>query len=759
MTLPAGARLGPYEVVAPLGAGGMGEVYRAKDPRLGRDVAVKVLPASFSQNPDRLWRFEQEARAASALNHPGILTIHDIGEYEGSPYVVSELLEGETLGERMDGSALPLRKALDYAVQVAHGLAAAHEKGIVHRDLKPGNLFVTKDGRLKILDFGLAKVTHPETREPLTKVSTQTAGTEPGVVMGTIGYMSPEQVRGLRTDHRSDLFAFGAILYEMLTGERAFQGATFADAMSVILKEDPPQLLEIGLRFSPGLEAVIRHCLEKSSDERFQSARDLAFALEETLEATARPVPQRLLGKAEPGRIRSLAVLPLDSLSRDPDQEFFADGMTEALISDLGKIRALRVISRTSAMRYKGTSKPLPEIARELAVDAIVEGSVLRSRDQVRITARLIHAATDRHLWSESYKRDIEDILALQGEVARAIAREIQVAISSEEQGRLAKNDPVNREAHRLYLLGRYWWNKRSPTGRGKALEYFQRSVAEDPTYAAAHAGIADTYSVIGIYQGPACEFMPKAKAAAIKALELDETLTEAHASLGLVQTFYDRDWSAAEKSFRRAIELNPGYASAHEWYSKLLSALGRWGEAHAEAELALEVDPFSLTVNHNLGYQHFLARRFDDAIEQLRRTLEMDPNYHVSRWWLARTYAEKELYRQAVAESEELLSMTGDAPWVLALLGYIRARSGDREEAIRILDLIKTAEHNASLAEVAGLVSVGLGDTDDAFAWLETASEYFPIIAIGLKGDPVYDPLRSDPRFAELLRRVGLPP
>jgi tetratricopeptide (TPR) repeat protein len=324
---------------------------------------------------------------------------------------------------------------------------------------------------------------------------------------------------------------------------------------------------------------------------------------------------------------------------------------------------------------------------------------------------------------------------------------------------RIAKSHPVNPEAHRLYLLGRYWWNKRSPTGRGKALEYFRQSIARDPTYAVAHAGIADTYSVIGIYQGPACEFMPKAKAAAIKALELDETLTEAHASLGLVQTFYDRDWRAAEKSFRRSIELNPGYATAHEWYSKLLSALGRWGEAQAEAELALEVDPFSLTVNHNLGYQHFLARRFGDAIEQLRRTLEMDPNFHLSRWWLARAYAEKELYRQAVAQSEELLSITGDAAWVLALLGYIHARSGDRKEAIRILDRIKTAEHDASLAEVAGLVSIGLGDTDDAFAWLETASEYFPIIAVGLKGDPAYDPLRSDPRFANLMQRMGLPP
>jgi len=442
----------------------MGEVYRAQDIRLGREVAVKVLPAAFSADPDRLRRFEQEARAASALNHPNILTIHDIGTHGGAPHVVSELLEGNTLRERLDGSALPVRKATDYAIQIANGLAAAHEKGIVHRDLKPENLFVTKDGRVKILDFGLAKLTRPEAASgPQTQVPTVTAGTEPGVVMGTVGYMSPEQVRGHPADQRSDIFSFGAILYEMVTGRRAFQRDTAAETMTAILKEEPSGLSEVSARVAPALERIVQHCLEKAPEERFQSARDLAFALRDALSesATSKALPAaprfrfrlgvpfvlaasllaavvlwllwrdvggfrgRSLSQAGAPQIQSLAVLPFQNLSRDPEQEYFADGMTEALIADLAKIRALRVISRTSAMQYKDVKKPLPQIARELNVEAVVEGSVLRSGDRVRITAQLIHAPTDRHLWADSYERDLKDVLALQSEVARAIAQEI----------------------------------------------------------------------------------------------------------------------------------------------------------------------------------------------------------------------------------------------------------------------------------------------------------------------------------------------
>ncbi len=475
MPLLPGVRLGPYEVLAPLGAGGMGEVYRARDTRLHREVAIKVLPATFSQDVDRLRRFEGEARAASALNHPNILTIHDFGSEGSAPYVVSELLEGETLREKLAGGRIPVRKGLDYAAQIARGLAAAHEKGIVHRDLKPENLFVTKDGRVKILDFGLAKLTLPESSAvPLTEVPTQTAGTEPGLVMGTVGYMAPEQVRGLSADARSDIFSLGAVLYEMLTGGRAFRGDTPVETMNAILKEDPPGGSLSTLEISPALARIVWRCLEKSPEERYQSARDLGYALEEAEASASAPplavttaVPRRrptvwfaLLGilaaigasflvrsvmtreqrreAAEP--IRSLVVLPLENLSRDPEQGFFSDGMTEELIAELGKIRALRVISRTSAMRYRRTTKSVPEIAGELGVDGVVEGSVLRSGGRVRVTAQLIHAATDRHLWSESYERDLKDVLALQSDVAQAIAREIQVAVSPQEKMQLARS-------------------------------------------------------------------------------------------------------------------------------------------------------------------------------------------------------------------------------------------------------------------------------------------------------------------------------
>ncbi len=465
MSLSPGVRLGRYEIIALIGAGGMGEVYRARDERLKRDVALKVLPASFSTDPDRLRRFEQEAQAAGSLNHPNVLAIYDVGTHDGSPFIVSELLEGETLRRRLAGGSLPVPAAFDIAMQTTEGLAAAHEKGIVHRDLKPENLFITTGGRAKILDFGLAKLADPALDVPdaHTNMATVGAPTEVGTVLGTVGYMSPEQVRGERADHRSDIFSFGAILYEMLTGRRAFAGGSAADTMSAILRDQPPPLSP-NLTLPPAIERVVRRCLEKRADDRFQTARDLRFALGEAASGLSVPIaalqspPSRArrawwvaaaglallaatlalmsglvdLRRMVPGRggdgprIASLAVLPLQNLSNDPEQEYFSDGMTEALISDLARVSGLRLISRTSAMTYRSTQKTLPQIARELNVDAVVVGTVVRSGGRVRITAQLIDAKTDRHLWANSYERDLRDVLTLQAEVARAVAQEIR---------------------------------------------------------------------------------------------------------------------------------------------------------------------------------------------------------------------------------------------------------------------------------------------------------------------------------------------
>jgi serine/threonine-protein kinase len=774
----------------------MGEVYRARDTRLGREVAIKVLPSAFATDPDRLRRFEQEARAASALNHPNILTIHDVGRYEDSPYVVSELLEGETLREKLSGGALPTAKAVAYGISVAEGLAAAHEKGIVHRDLKPENLFVTRDGRVKILDFGLAKLTHPEPASiAVTEAQTLTAATEPGVVMGTVGYMSPEQVKGVPADARSDLFSFGSILYEMLSGRRAFTGASAAETMSGILRDDPPALSP---KVIPApLERVVRRCLEKGSEERFQSARDLAFALRESSGSyisvsVVRPVSlrqkrllavaagvlvlavaaavafnaggirQRLFGVHEPARIRSLAVLPLENLSGDPGQEYFADGMTEALITDLGKIGALRVISRTSAMLFKGTKKSAPEIARELKVDALVEGTIVRSGNRVRITTKLIEPATDHPIWSERYERDLKDILVLQSEVARAIAWEIQVNLTPREQALLAESRLVDPEAHELALKGWSHLVRNTQQDAQTAVGFLERSVERDAGYAWAYAKLGQAYAGLGqtgIDVLRPRETMPRAKKALLKALELDDTLAVAYAALGFVRWTYDWDW-AAEKDFRKAIELNPGYAAAHHQYALFLSSLGRFDEALAEWRRARDLDPLHVIYHHALGWGLYLARRYDEAIEQYRKTLEMYPNFGRTHLRLGEAYSAKGMYPEAIGEYEKFTALGGGSTIAQALIGNARARAGGRAEALEVLAELEAESKRRYVPSFHfAIVYTGLGDKDQAFAWLDRAFEERSPYLIDIKVLSILDPLRSDPRFADLVKRIGLPP
>jgi TolB-like protein/Tfp pilus assembly protein PilF len=772
----------------------MGEVYRARDTRLGRDVAIKVLPTAFTADPERLRRFELEARSASALNHPNIVTVHDVGEHEGTPYVVLELLEGQTLRERLAAGALGARKAAEYAVQIAHGLAAAHEKGIVHRDLKPDNVFITKHGRVKILDFGLAKTGHETTGASATNAPTE-AGTEPGVVMGTVGYMSPEQVRGQPADQRSDLFAFGAMLYEMLTGNRAFAGSSAVETMNAILNADPPEPSRSQAEVTPALDRIVRRCLEKSPAERFQSAEDLAFALGEASSvASASVVPPPAVSRKRPrlgltllaavvlllaalfaanvgglrdrfrsasstGRIRSLAVLPLENFSRDPEQEYFADGMTEELITNLAQIGSLHVISRMSAMHYKGSKKPLPQIARELKVDAVLEGSVGRAGNRVRITAQLIDAATDRHLWAKSYERDLKDVLSLQSEVAQAVAREVRAAVTPEERARLARARPVDPEVHELYLQGRAHLGHGIEKELRSAIALFERGLAKDPKDARCWAGLADAWASLSDFYLPPMVAMPKAKEAAEKALQLDDSLAEAHTSLGFVYTIYEWNWAEAEKELRRALQLNPGYAPAHDWYGWLLAALGRQAECLRESRLARALDPLSPMIQTDAGWGAMVSRQPDEAIGPLKRAIELEPAYGMAHATLAIVYAQKGLRSDALAEAQKAQEVD-HSPLILAMAGGAIAAAGDFAGARKVLERVKeiTKTRYVCAYEVS-VIYVHLGEKDEAFRWLEKAYEARSQCLPFLKVDPQLDPIRSDPRYADLVRRLAFPP
>jgi len=799
LALPAGKRLGPYEIIGLLGSGGMGEVYRARDSRLERTVALKVLPEDVFEDDERKARFAREAKALAALSHPNILSIFDFGTHDGVSYAVMELLEGETLRKKLDNGPIGPKQAVDYARQIALGLAAAHEKGIIHRDLKPENLFVDNGGHLKILDFGLATRVEVDTPDDKPTATTLSRYTEPGRVMGTVSYMSPEQVRGLPVDARSDIFAFGAILYEMLTARRAFGGATPADTMSEILRGDPPGMSRGGTGFPAALERVIGRCLEKDRESRFDSASDLASALQAAGDLTNSPATpthraprhpprilvwvvalvgvvmllaalfandvgglrRRLSWGAATSRIESLAVLPLTNLTGDPLQEYFTDGMTEELITALANVSALRVTSRTSVMRYKNSSKSLPDIAKELGVDAIIEGSVTRNGSQVKITAQLIDAAKDRHLWADSFQRELKDILALQGEVAREIAGQVGVRLTAGERSRLVEKKTVNPEAYEAFLKGQFHLFRGTASDARKSLEYFQLAVEKQPDYALAWAAIAEAYGTAAASSQaalPPMEAFPKAKAAAIRAVELDATLAQPHASLGRTSFAFDHDLATAESEFQHALRLNPNDVIAHEHYAFFLSRTGRFDEAIGQMTRSYELDPVSLRGNTLMGIVLRIAGRDDEAIRWFRRVLGMDPNFLQARAGLGLVLIHKGQYDQGIAELQEAVRLSGGGASQLAFLGYGYAVANRTPEALDISDKLKkvSREQYISAALVAG-VFAGLGDTDQAMAWLEKANETRDPWLMGLKVDPIFDSLRSDPRCLDLLHRVGL--
>jgi len=791
MPLSPGTRLGQYEVVEAIGAGSMGEVYKATDLKLGRDVAIKVLRQEVVRDPDRLRRFEQEARAASALNHPNIVTIYEIGEHEGTPYIAMELVVGVTLREMLAGGPLQNDKLMRYARQLAEGLAKAHQAGIVHRDLKPENIVISEDGYLKILDFGLAKLL-PQGDIGAEASTWAHGGTTPGAILGTVGYMSPEQAKGRSADFRSDQFSLGAILYEMASGKRAFERESATETLAAILENEPELVTVVNPKIPATLVRVIGRCLETDPAERYASTWDIVkdmhwvepalpaqhsgsrrlaavgaigilaiIILIVVLGLSIPDIREWVAGEADAPRIESIAVLPLENLSGDPDQEYFSDGMTEALIADLAKIKALKVISRTSVMQYKGArGKSLPEIARELGVDAVIEGSALRVGDRVRITVQLIRAETDELLWAESYERELKDVLAIQSEVARAIVGEVRVTLTPEERELLARSRVVDPEAHEAYLRGRFYWNRRSPESLLTSVGFFEEAISIDPEYALAHVGLADAqqlrmWFLIGAV-APS-EAMPRAKASLEKALEIDASLGEAHAALAGI-AFNERDWERGARESRRAIELSPSSARAHQVRGMYLTQLGHHEEAMAALEHARQLDPLSLILTVTLGLGHYMARDYDEALAQYQEAFALDPDFYPARILSIWVYAQREDWSAAIEETERGRAIQ-DNPAYLAKLGQAHAAMGRRTGAIEVLaELTRISERAYVDGYHFATVHLALGDHEKAIDALEQAFDEHSASVRFLKVDPALDPLRAEPRFEDLLRRMKFP-
>jgi serine/threonine protein kinase/TolB-like protein/Tfp pilus assembly protein PilF len=999
MTISAGTHFGRYEIRSPIGAGGMGEVYLAHDRQLDRPVALKLLPADVTEDEDRLRRFQQEARATSSLNHPNILTIYEIGEAEGTHFIATEFIVGKTLRDRFTLYRMKLDEVLDVSLQVASALSAAHEAGIVHRDIKPENIMIRPDGYVKVLDFGLAKLT--EQRASSSPGALTLAETGPGVVIGTVTYMSPEQARGLRVDERTDIFSFGVVLYEMLAGRAPFGGPTPSDVIVAILDREPQPLHYHLSEISPEMQRIVSKALAKDRDNRYQSIKDMIADLRgikrglelstaglhttaPALEALPQGAPEMTVPRADARTVRvavgeretndtraaetllidsnhpstpeiahvlfmdivgfskhrihqqsylqqklneiasntdefrraqsnnqmickstgdgmalvffvdpespvrcalqisralldnadvqlrmgihsgpvlrtmdanrqrdvagsginiaqrvmdcgdaghillsktmadvlfeigdrdeqiedlgttkvkhnvevhlfnlytdklgnprrpsllpqptmlpqtssgarrapidSLAVLPLANASADPNTEYLSDGITESIINTLSQLPQLKVMARATVFRYKGKEVDIEEVKRDLGVRAVMTGRVLQFGDNLIIKIELVDTADGSQLWGEQYKRKAADIFEVQEEISKEISEKLRIKLTGEEKKLLVKRYTDNTEAYRLYLKGRYCLSKMTKEALHNAIKHFQQAIDTDPLYALAYAGLADAYYALSSNHLPPNEAMPKAREAAERALQIDEGLAEAHASLGLVKAFYDWDWASAEDEYRRAIELNPGYASTHHWYGWYLALMGRLNEAIAEIEQASALDPLSLEINTDLGLSFLFARQYDRAIEQFEKAMEMDPNFIWTHFFMGWAYEQKSSYEAAINEYKRAAQLD-DSPLILAALGHTYATAGRRDDALRVLSEMKEM---AGLRHVSSyhfaLIHAGLGSREEVFEWLEKSYRAREEALVWLKVDPRMDSLRTDPRFIDLQRRVGLP-
>jgi len=768
--------IGHYRIIEKIGAGGMGEVYLAEDTKLDRKVALKFLPLHLCQDADCRARFTREAQAAAQLDHPNVVSVFEVGEFQGRPFFSMQHVEGQSLKEVLSGKPLSLDRILEIGIQVCEGLQAAHEKGITHRDIKPTNILIDSHGRARIVDFGLASIMGSD---HLTKT---------GSTLGTIGYMSPEQVRGDKVDHRTDLFSFGVVLYEMITGHAPFKADSEAATLHAITNDKPELLARFRREIPVTLQTMIDKALDKNITTRYQHADEIAADLKSVRRGLEPATTSRSLSiSVSPRRkwaypvaalavmtiafflikgyilkppkepLDSLAVLPLQNLSGDPEQEYFSDGMTEALITELQKIRSLRVISRTSVMRFKKTDEPLPEIAKKLTVKAIVEGSVLWDGDNVRITVQLIQASPEKHLWANNFDRPMKNILALQSDVSQAIAQEIRVIVTPEDQIRMIEPKVVNPKAYEAYLKGRFYWSKRRSDALLTALKYFKEAIEIDSNYALAHTGLAATYAVLPEYSALKYEeCAPIARTSIMNALRLDSSLSEAHAVLGLLN-YHAWEWGSAEKEFRTAIELNPQSSLAHQWYHNLLRSLGRFDEALAEIKQAKELDPLSLIINVNLGIYLYWSQDYALAIDQLQRTLELDPSFPMTHGHLGVIHELKGEYDKAIAEIQHEIN-TGDESGWLGDLGRVYAKAGRRKDALsalnRLINISKSGK--SSPMGIAGIY-YELAETVNASKWMDQAFYEHDTELLSLKVHPIYGKLRSEQKTKELLKRMNL--
>jgi len=783
-----------FRVIEKLGAGGMGVVYKAIDTRLDRPVALKFLPDKMAQDSQALERFRREARAASALNHPGICTIYDIGEQAGRTFIAMEFIDGETLRAHIQGKPLPLDETLKLGIQLAEALDAAHTQGIIHRDIKPANIFVTKRGQAKVLDFGLAKLVSKGIATSDTDSNSETSDSTSivGIISGTPAYMSPEQVRGDNLDPRTDIFSLGLLLYEMATGRQAFSGPTGGAVIEAVLTRSPAPARTINPSIPPRLEEIISKALHKNRDQRYQHAADIRADLQQMergpdsgwrandpITQTGQPSsspdlhstgehraqnPSTQTGTLRPARVSkiidSLAVLPFENSSRDPEHEYLSDGIAGSLINILAAVPKLRVMAQSTVFRFKGRGVDPQSVGRELNVRAVLAGRIMQSGGSLRIGAELVDVATGSRIWGAQYDRKPGDIFAIQDEISNEIWETLKLKLTRDEKKRLTKHQTDDAEAYRLYLKGRHHWNKWTEDGFYKAIEYFHQAVEKDSAYALAHTGIADSYILLGwnSYLPPKDAF-PKAKAAALTALRLDPDLGEAHTPMAAVLWLYDWQWPEAQTEFQHSIALNFAHPTASHWYAECLMTIGRQAEAIAGMKKSQELDPLSLIIGAGIGWAHYMARQYEAAIEQLHRTIELDPNYPVTYWILGLILRKLGRYDQAIAEGEKSVKFSGGSPMLTAALAQTLATAGRKKEAIQLLDELTQLAKQKYVAPCffAG-IHLGLGESDRAIECLEKSFDEHSHWLIYLHIDPSMDALRPDPRYQDLLRRIGLP-